>query len=129
MSGYATTRKDGRCVDKHVLVAEAVLGRRLRLGEQVHHVNENKKNNSNANLVICTEQYHRLLHVRMRAFAASGHWDWRKCPYCKQYDAVDAMYNRAPNNPLGSFNHRACQTAYKLAKRLTHPRKSRAIHH
>lgn len=39
-------------VYEHMLVAEAMLGRELKAGEEVHHKDENRKNNSPTNLMV-----------------------------------------------------------------------------
>ncbi len=54
----------------HRRIAEAVLGRALRRNEIVHHVNENKQDNRNDNLLICTRGYHAFLHKKMKENAA-----------------------------------------------------------
>ena len=57
----------------HRIVAEQSIGRKLRPGEIVHHLDEDKSNNSPENLVVCSSasvhrQYHiRSLHQKMEA--------------------------------------------------------------
>lgn len=58
----------------HVLAAEKVLGRELRAGETVHHVDGNKKNYRNDNLLICTRAYHAALHHRMSYLYQQEHF-------------------------------------------------------
>lgn len=57
---------------EHILVAEKALGRKLvsfgighQLSEVVHHIDGNKQNNSNSNLLVCTHKYHTELHHRL----------------------------------------------------------------
>jgi len=52
---------------EHRLIAEQTLGRLLKRDEVVHHINEDRKDNRNANLLICTRGYHTFLHNRMRS--------------------------------------------------------------
>lgn len=51
---------------EHILVAERSMGRSLRQGEVVHHINCNRTDNRPENLLVCTIQYHLQLHKRMR---------------------------------------------------------------
>lgn len=69
---------------EHIVVAERAFGGPLPAGVIVHHHDEDKSNNANANLVICQDRaYHNLLHVRMRILAAGGDPDTQKiCDDC-----------------------------------------------
>jgi YHS domain-containing protein len=49
---------------EHVVVAEEILGRKLRADEVVHHIDENIRNNEPSNLAVMT----RSDHSRLRAF-------------------------------------------------------------
>lgn len=103
--------------DCHVEVAERALGHPLPKGAEVHHVDRNRHNNDPHNLVICpSTAYHRLLHIRADALDACGHADWRKCKYCKQYDAPENLRNTGEGN-AGACYHAACFAAYKRVYR------------
>lgn len=110
--GYCLVRvKKGRRIGEHVRIAEVVLGKRLPLGAEVHHVDENKGNNVNGNLVICPSQsYHKLLHKRMNALKTCGHADWNKCRFCGQYGAPDVVTR--PTNKYKADAHTACWQKY-----------------
>lgn len=51
---------------EHRLVAEKILGRRLRRGEQVHHKDKNKANNKPSNLEIHKDQHSHFFEHRKR---------------------------------------------------------------
>lgn len=90
-------------VFEHILVAERALGKFLPPGAEVHHWNEVKNDNRGENLAICEDQaYHKLLHVRMRAWKACGNPNYRKCVVCKQYDDPSQIY--FPPHQTGGYH-------------------------
>ena len=89
MSSY----KSAGGVYAHRRIAEAALGKPLPEGAVVHHVDEDKKNNANSNLVICpSAAYHALLHVRMKVMDNGGDPDKDKwCSYHKKVEPMDGF--------------------------------------
>jgi len=113
--GYWVVSVGQRRVLAHIFLAEKALGRALPPGVQVHHVDENPANNAPSNLVICPDAaYHKLLHQRQRAFDASGHYGWRKCQHCGQYDAPENLWTSRKKAA-----HRTCSTAARRAHNAT----------
>jgi hypothetical protein len=106
----------GRTVFRHILMAERACGFRLGRHHPVHHVDGNRSNDANTNLVICeSPAYHRLLHIRTRALKACGHANWRHCWRCGQWDAPENLrFNGHSNNVKG---HRECIAAYARERR------------
>lgn len=90
-----------------LLIAEKALGKFISIGQEIHHVDGNRSNNKNSNLVICENKaYHLLLHQRTRAFNACGNVNWRKCWICKQYDDPKNLYILPKGN---SAYHKSCK--------------------
>lgn len=50
-------------VHQHRIVAEKKIGRPLKKGEIVHHIDENKHNNEPENLEVMTQSEHIKLHL------------------------------------------------------------------
>lgn len=64
-TGEGKTYEKTYGVHTHRLVAEKMLGRKLRKGEVVHHIDENKRNNSPENLMVFKNQSeHAEWHAR-----------------------------------------------------------------
>jgi len=114
-SGYRIFNK----TPEHRQVAEKALGHPLPPGAIIHHADEDRKNNDPSNLVVCPDnKYHRLIHQRLNSFNASGHYDWRKCPYCKRYDDPENMKKeRTGYEPR--FVHALCRNLLQKTMRNT----------
>ena len=99
--------KDGMMYEHRYLAAKA-LGKPLPIGAQVHHFGGKR---TPGQLVLCENlQYHRLLHIREKAYVATGDPKKRKCPFCQGWDDIDNMKSyfneRKPN---GVFLHIECR--------------------
>lgn len=111
--GYLSIYLKRKSVLEHIAIAEKAIGRTMPKGAQVHHVNGDRGDNTNSNLVICQDSaYHQLLHKRERAFDACGNADYLKCPHCKQWDSPTNMYV-SPNG--ATQEHRYCGNEYRKA--------------
>jgi hypothetical protein len=100
-------------VPEHILVVEKAMGKFLVEGHPVHHVDENRGNNVNTNLVACEDQtYHTLLHRRTDALKACGNPDARRCKFCQSYDRQEDI--KVARN--GQAYHRDCAKEYFAAK-------------
>ena len=108
-------------VRKHSVIAEKALGHKLPEGAVVHHIDGNRANNANTNLLICpNEAYHNLIHIRTRAMEESGNPNLRKCAYCRQYDDPATMTKRGKHRPNPQYQHKACHTADQKRRRNGH---------
>ena len=89
-------------------------------GHCIHHVDNNPRNNTPRNLVLCeSQEYHLLLHVRTRALKACGNANWRMCSYCKQYDAIEKLsvcYSHKGDKKYLQYRHAKCYSDYEKSR-------------
>lgn len=107
-------------VNEHIVIAEAALGRFLPAGVEVHHVDENRRNNARSNLVICeNHQYHRMLHARARVARAGGDPNTQKiCAACGVVKQFEAFSLQARNRTSGRQPVcRECDSVRQRARR------------
>jgi hypothetical protein len=72
---------DGRLL--HRVVAERLLGRPLKHWETAHHVDEDKQNNADENIVAMPEREHCRFHTFLRHRALSANRETLEC-FCRQ---------------------------------------------
>ena len=111
---YIVKLPDGSYIREHILMAESALGKKLPVGAEVHHGNEDCYDNRPENLVVCPDrEYHMFLHIRTNALKACGNVHWRKCRYCKQYDDPKNMTasKRAVRKTF-DYYHNECMKEY-----------------
>lgn len=89
---------------EYQIIAERALGRSLKYGEVIHHIDGDAKNNLNNNLVICNQDLHLLIHAKYRALKESGNSLYRKCVYCRNWDDLSNMIKHSRS----SFRHKWC---------------------
>lgn len=105
--GHHRADKNGSVLE-HILIAEKALGKPLPPGAIVHHLNGTRNSGP---LVICQdENFHRLLHQRTRALKNCGHANWRKCKFCKAYDAPENLI--IPLRKGIAPHHKSCLSDY-----------------
>jgi hypothetical protein len=107
-NGYLRQTINHKRMQVHRAIAEAVLGRPLKSNEVVHHINGDRADNSNSNLLICTASYHQEIHRRQDALMICGNANWHLCVRCKKYDDPQFMVRQGK----GSMEHRACRNEH-----------------
>jgi len=97
------------------IVATRALGKPLPTEAVVHHVNEDSSDNRPENLVICENNaYHKLLHLRLKAYEATGNARARRCEICKEWgvpgdgDMVVYKKTRHSSDSDGFARHKSC---------------------
>ncbi len=96
---------------EHTVIVEKVLGKKLPPKAETHHMDNNKSNNSNKNLVICNDAgYHMLLHSRAMAKGATGDVNSKQCHFCKEWDSLENIILDKPHHTVGI--HKKCRSKY-----------------
>ncbi len=109
-------RENKGYVKKAVLMAEKAIGHILPTWVIVHHVDGDKQNDSNGNLVICQDQsYHLLISRRKIALDICGHATFKKCAYCHKYDDPTNMFF----SKHYSGYHKECKNRYESERLKT----------
>ena len=91
---------------QYVKLVESVLGHALPPSAIVHHVDHNRENNRNDNLVVIQNQAeHFGLHRRLRILRAGGNpWTQRICCTCKTIKDIDEFgSNRSRRDGISIF--------------------------
>lgn len=112
----------------HRILAAKALGKPLPKGAEVHHIDENKRNNAPSNLVICPNRaYHMLLHARQRVIDKGGDPNEEKiCSSCGQAKALSAFYkDRASydekQGTCGDCQRRKLRKVFKVVAMVATP--------
>lgn len=101
--------KRGR-IYEHRLVMEECLGRPLNPTEIIHHIDENKTNNSLSNLAILSRRDHTRLHFGWKLI--DGEW-WKLCWMCKQLLQAETYFYRRSS---GAYTSECKKCARELDK-------------
>lgn len=114
VKGHPNAKKSG-VIEEHRLLAANALGKPIPAGAVVHHHNGTM---NGGQLVLCENKaYHKLLHVRQRAFEATGDPHKRKCSFCKEWDDTRNMKRYTTRNE--SYYHSSCHREYVLKRKAS----------
>lgn len=116
--GHPNAKVNGQ-IFEHVFVMTEMLGRALTDLEVVHHVDEDKMNNSPKNLQLFATQAEHLSHHKcLRAMQECGNPDYRKCPFCGHYDNPEEMVKQRAGGSE-TYLHKACKDLANAERRST----------
>lgn len=112
-NGWTNTNGYKMTTDKeyvHRLIVESIIKRKLEAWEVVHHKDCNKLNNAPSNLVICTANYHRTIHAKLRA-ARLGYvyGEQHLCVKCRCIKPISDFYK------TGDYCRHTCMKCYNSA--------------
>ncbi len=100
----------------YVLIVERGLGKPIPSGSMVHHIDLNRKNDSNANLVLCQDdQYHKILHKRTRILMNGGNPNTDQlCGTCHK---IKNRIEFDPSDRIRSGRCKVCKRDYTKERR------------
>lgn len=128
-SGYVamTDPAGGGKKREHIMVAERALGKPLPPGAEVHHVNDDKTDNRNSNLVICQDSaYHHLLHCRAKRLREFGRLDVKRCVNCQGVKRLSDFYRDRQRWDGRGARCKPCAVVHRDEWRANNPEKLRA---
>ena len=115
---YVAVVVNGKSEWEHRVIAARVLGHPLPTQAQVHHVDDDGRNNAHGNLVICEDvAYHKELHRRRKVLRAGGNPRTdclcSQCGPCNRSEFNVRLTGRGAGSPVSYC--RSCQKERKDA--------------
>lgn len=119
--GYEIFRResrDNKKIARHIVIMENSWGGPLPAATVVHHLNGDRDDNREENLLLCPDQaFHLTLHKREDALAACGNPFWISCIFCKNHDDPKSLSFRSDGRGYHLSCNREQSAAYYKSRR------------